>query len=171
MTADIVKRWEIASPHLVLGAVDVFCQRDIRNVTWATSCAGKAHASLPQHLVPLLRVAAAAAGNEVLPMHRAAMALWHNVVDGQVPRLRPAVLAGVVIPSENRSSGQLELRQRAANMVAQPHYGRCLNLTIGHAQRDVTVVQVQNVSLAKEHKHNRSSQIADVQRFVITIEY
>jgi hypothetical protein len=56
-------------------------------------------------------------------------------------------------------------------MIAQTHYGRRLNFTISNPQRYFPFIQVQNVSLTKKHKHNRSSQIADVKRFVVAIEY
>ena len=56
-------------------------------------------------------------------------------------------------------------------MIFQTHNGWRLNFTVGHAERYLPFIKVQDVSLAKEYKYDRPSQIADVQRFVITIEY
>ena len=81
--------------------------------------------ALEMHL-RLLRVASAfaavagrAGGNQIVPFVSAAFVAWDDVINGEVLSLSSAVLAGVVVASEDFAFGEFDSRARALDHVLE----------------------------------------------------
>ena len=142
---------QVVAPDFVFRAVDVLGQADVRHVARAAGSAGQLHARVLQYLVALARVAAAAAGDEVVPLHSPTRPFGQDVVNGQVSGLDAAILAGVIVAGKDRAARQLEFRQGPLDMVAQAQHGRGgdgVALARQKARRILSVMCVQDVRLA-----------------------
>ena len=93
----------------------------------------------------------------------------HDVVQGEVVGLAPAVLAGVPIPGEDLAAGQLDARPRSADVVLQADdRGRAV---FGPRRPDHLVVVLDHLGLLAEHEPEGPRQVADVERLVVLVQH
>ena len=56
-------------------------------------------------------------------------------------------------------------------MVPQTYHRWRLNFTFCYSHRNLPLIGMQDIRLSKKHQNNRTPQIADVQWFIIAVEY
>ena len=110
---------QVVAPDFIFGSADILRHADIRNIARALWRTRKLHAAGGQELVALPSIAPAAAGDQIVPVHPAPGPFRQDMVNGQIAGLDAAILAGVVVAGEDGAPGQLEIRQRPLDMVAQ----------------------------------------------------
>src|SRR5439155_10989336 len=125
-------------------------------------------AGLLDRLAALAVVAARAGGDEVLPGVPAAAMTRDDVVERQIMRLPPAVLAGVAVAGEDLAPAQLDPRPGPADLVLEPDDGR--RVVLGPRGPDDLVVVLDDLGLLAEHEPERPRQVADVQRLVVLVQ-
>jgi hypothetical protein len=91
------------------------------------------------------------------------------VVDGEIPCLNAAVLAGEVVPNEDFAATELHARVWSFDHVYKANDGRSFKPD-GRGV-DQEIVLFQDFSFAVEYQDNCASDIADVERLVVRIEH
>lgn len=90
------------------------------------------------------------------------------MVDSQISTAHAAVLARVVVARENRMPAQSELRHGALNHVAHFHDRWSLKWPKSGSNRFVMVVE--DVSFLAHDQRESATNVADIQRLVITVQ-
>ncbi len=90
------------------------------------------------------------------------------MIEGEVVRPAPAILAGVAIPEEDLAPGQFDARPGRANQTDQTdHRGVGEDILRGCDRR---VMRLQDLGFATEHQHEGAPNVADIEGFVILVE-
>jgi hypothetical protein len=82
------------------------------------------HLGFFQRASAFAMIAGGAGGNHIRPGVGATQMLGHHVVDGEIVRAPPAVLAGIIIAAEDLAAGKPDLHARAVDHLIKSNYGR-----------------------------------------------
>lgn len=169
ITIECIKHRQVIAPHFVARAVYELRKADKRYILRLARRSAKNETDLCKGLIALAGIAFLAAADKVIPRRRAAHSFGYNVVHGKVISPVAAILAGVVIAREYAAPGQLQLWFRTLDMILQSHHRR-RGVTRRNGVKYLRVA-VQHVHFAKKDERHRPPHIADVQRFIIAVEY
>src|SRR5215213_5604274 len=127
------------------------------------------HPCFGWQLTPLAVIARLTRGNQIVPGVHSTSRARHDVVDGQVVTLPPAILAGVSVADEDLTPRKLDPRPRPVDQIDHAdHRGRRKGACGGLYD---PAVGLQDLRLAVEDEQDCPADVADVQRFVVLIEY
>jgi hypothetical protein len=91
------------------------------------------------------------------------------VIDRQVVTLSPAILAGEFIANENLAPGQFDTGSWPSNHVHEADdRGR---REYRRGAREPTLGSFEDFSLTADDQHKRPPDVANIQRFVILVQY
>src|SRR5215213_5639353 len=151
------------------GALDAAFDGVVAPGTWLARFLAQDHPRFSRELTPFAMVARLARGNQIVPGVQSAAGAGHDVVDSQIVALPPAILAGVAIADEDFTPRELHPRPRPVDQIDHAdHRGRGKD-----ARRRLhdPAVGLQHFRLAVEDEQDRPTDVADVQWFVVLIEY
>src|SRR5215213_5736272 len=136
---------------------------------WLPRLLAQGHPRFGRELTPLAMVARLARGDEIVPGVHSAAGARHDVVDGQVVTLPPTVLAGVAVTDKDLTPRELHARPRPVDQINHADHRRRRKRARGRLHDPA--VGLENLRLAIEDEQDRPAHVADVQRFVVLIEY
>jgi hypothetical protein len=127
------------------------------------------HFSLPGSATGFAVVTGDAGSNDIVPGMAAAPEARCHVVQGQVPGLSPTVLTSVPVACEDLPSGETPLEQWTPHKYHQPYYGR--GRKDGFDCVYFTTAVSKEFSFAPIQENHRPSDVTDVQRLVVLVQY
>lgn len=92
-----------------------------------------------------------------------------DVIESEIGRPTPTVLAGVIVPDEDLFPGQFHTWTRALDHIHEADHRRRSEFPRGGSEREIVLFE--DLGLAVEDKHDRSANVADIERFVILVEH
>ena len=159
---------EVVAPGLVTRVREVRGEQRVHVTARLEGRPRKPHPRLVGEPPALSVVAVLARCNQVVPRVRAAAVTRNDVVQGQIVRLRAAVLARVLVAEEDLAPAESHPRARPLYAVLQPNDRRRPKDLRGRA--DVVMVVLDDLCLLAEDESKRPSDIADVEGLVIRVK-